>query len=68
MKKILPNIIFIILGIVVLLFQCLLKLHGILSYILITAGVLLISVGIFYESKKSNKSLCGLIVDLLFHA
>jgi|GEM_PF-3164248 len=68
MKKIIPNIIFIVLGIVVLLFQCLLKFHGILSYLLITAGVLLIGVGIFYESKKSNKNLWGLIVDLLFHA
>lgn len=67
MKKIILNIIFIVLGIVFLLFQCLLKFHGILSWILITAGVLLIGVGIFYESKKSNKNLYGLIVDLLFH-
>lgn len=67
MKKIIPNIIFIVFGIVVLLFQCLLKFHGILSSLLITAGVLLIGVGIFYESKKSNKNLWGLIFDLLFH-
>lgn len=67
MKKIIPNIIFIGFGIVVLLFQCLLKFHGILSSVLITAGVLLIGVGIFYESKKSNKNLWGLIFDLLFH-
>ena len=66
MKNIIPNMIFMALGIIVFLFQCFFKFSGILGWLLITIGVILISVGLFYESNKSKKNLFGFILDLLF--
>jgi len=57
---------FMVLGIIVFLFQCFLKFNGILGWLLITIGIILISVGLFYESNKSKKNLFGFILDLIF--
>jgi len=57
---------FMVLGIIVFLFQCFLKFNGILGWLLITIGIILISVGLFYESNKSKKNLLGFILDLIF--
>jgi len=67
MKNIMLNIIFMVLGIIVFLFQCFFKFDGILGWLLITGGVVLISVGLFYQSKESKQSLFGLILDLIAH-
>ena len=66
MKNIIPNMMFMVLGIIVFLFQCFLKFNGILGWLLITIGIILISVGLFYESNKSKKNLFGFILDLIF--
>jgi len=66
MKNIIPNMMFMVLGIIVFLFQCFLKFNGILGWLLITIGIILISVGLFYESNKSKKNLLGFILDLIF--
>lgn len=52
MKELLTNIIFWVLGIVLLTIELVFKFNDLVGWLLATVGVLLIGVGFIYKSKK----------------
>ncbi|MCM0650147.1 hypothetical protein NBE98_17400 [Clostridium swellfunianum] len=66
MKQIRANVMFMILGVIVLLLETnLLKLDGILGWALTTIGVLLIVTGLLYRSKNPIKVIVEFFANLL---
>lgn len=65
MKDIRANIIFMLLGVIILLLETsVLKLNGTLGWLLTTTGVLLIGLGILYKSKNPLKVIAEFFMNL----
>ena len=64
MKEIIINILFMVLGAMVLVVELTFKFNGPLGFLLATVGVLLIGIGTIYKSKKPFKFLAELFINL----
>jgi hypothetical membrane protein len=65
MKEIRTNIILMLLGVIILLLETsVLRLNGTSGWILVTTGVMLVGLGIFYKSKNPLKVLAEFFMNL----
>ena len=63
MKEIITNIIFMALGAMVLIFEFTFKFNGTLGWLLTSAGVILVGIGLLYKSKKPIKVLVEIFIN-----